>query len=230
MDVLLNVEPVTSPQNVKGLRHLYDLVDSHVRSLKSLGVTSDSYGSLLSPVLLNKLPPELWLVTREVSEADQSLDSLLKVITTEIEAREHAATHSVQPPQQRGSERTPATATTLVTGTIPTAPSCCYCQQAHTSTKCPTVTSVDAQKILKRNGRCFSCLKRGHMSMSHDCRSSSKCHKCSGRHHVSICTRIVQDSARHSSTNVAGGASPPQPRNDGMIATSSGLNLPNIGM
>ena len=52
MDVLLNVEPVTSPQNVKGLRHLYDLVESHVRSLKSLGVTSDSYGSLLSPVLL----------------------------------------------------------------------------------------------------------------------------------------------------------------------------------
>ena len=151
------------------------------------------------------------------------MDSLLKVIATEIEARERAATHSVQPPPRRGSERTPATATTLVSGTVPTAPSCCYCHQAHTSSKCPTVTSVDARReILKRNGRCFSCLKRG--NMSHDCRSSSECHKCSGRHHVSICTRVIQDSSRHFSTNVAGGATPPRLRNDDTVAISSGLN------
>ena len=86
MDVLLNMEPVTSPQNVKGLRHLYDLVESHFRSLKSLGVTSDSYSSVLSPVPLNKL--RRLIVSQEVSEADWSLDSLLKVIATEIKARE----------------------------------------------------------------------------------------------------------------------------------------------
>ena len=49
MDVLVNVEPVTSAQNVKGLRHRYDLVESHVRSLNSFGVTSDSYGNLFPP-------------------------------------------------------------------------------------------------------------------------------------------------------------------------------------
>ncbi len=163
-------------------------MESQVRSVKSVGVTSDSYGSLLSPVLLNKLPSELRLiVSREVSEADWSLDSLLKVTAREIEARERAATDSVQPPQRRGSDRTPATATTLVSGTGPTAPSCCYCRQAHPSTKCQNVTSVVARKeILKKSGRCFSCLKRGHMSR--DCSSSSKRHKYSGRHHISICT------------------------------------------
>ena len=46
MDTLLNVDAVTSQDNLKGLRHLYDLVESHVRSLKSLGVSSDSYGFL----------------------------------------------------------------------------------------------------------------------------------------------------------------------------------------
>ena len=59
MDALLSTEAVTSAHNLKGLRHLHDTVESHIRSLKTLGVTSDSYGSLLSPVLLKKLPQDL---------------------------------------------------------------------------------------------------------------------------------------------------------------------------
>lgn len=101
MDVLLNVEPVTSPQNLRGLRHLYDLVESHIRSLNSLGVASDSYENLLSPVLLNKLPSELRLiVSREVSEADWSLDALMKAMAQEIEARERATTQTSQVQQR----------------------------------------------------------------------------------------------------------------------------------
>ena len=154
---------------LRGLRHLYDLVESHVRSLNSLGVTSDSYGSLLSPVLLNKLPAKLRLtVSREVSEADWSLDTLMKAM---LEARERAATQSIQTQQRRGSDRGPATATTLMSGTVPTYTlrACCYCRQAHPSAKCPTVTLVEARKdILRKSGRCFSCLRRGHMSR--DCR------------------------------------------------------------
>ena len=65
MEILLNTEAITSEQNVRGLRRLYDDVESHIRSLKSLGVASDSYGALLSPVLLNKLPPELRLISVE---------------------------------------------------------------------------------------------------------------------------------------------------------------------
>ena len=47
---------------MKGLRHLYDVIESNVRSLKSLGVRAESYGSLLSSVLMNKLPSELRLI------------------------------------------------------------------------------------------------------------------------------------------------------------------------
>ena len=42
MDVLLNIETVTSQDNVKVLYHLYDLIKSHDQNLKSLGVTTDS--------------------------------------------------------------------------------------------------------------------------------------------------------------------------------------------
>lgn len=33
--------------------------------------------------------------------------------------------------------------------------------------------------------RCFICLRRGHIGK--ECRSSLRCRKCGGRHHVSIC-------------------------------------------
>ena len=189
MDILLNVEPVTSSHNIKGLRHLYDFVESHIRSLKSLGVISESYGSLLSPVLLNKLPSEMRLiVSREVPEKEWGLDALMKVMGKEVEARERIAMNSSQTQQRRTSDRSPSTAATLVSGASPSNPSCCYCQQAHSSSSCGVVTSIDSRKqILKRSGRCFSCLRRGHISR--ECRSVNKCPKCGGRHHASICSK-----------------------------------------
>ena len=52
----INLDAVNSSQNLKGLRRLYDTIESNVRSLKSLGVTSNTYGTLLASVLFNKIP------------------------------------------------------------------------------------------------------------------------------------------------------------------------------
>ena len=52
MDTLIHVDPVTTANNVKGLCRLYDLVESNVRSLASLGVEANSYGGLLASVLI----------------------------------------------------------------------------------------------------------------------------------------------------------------------------------
>ena len=71
------------------MKALCHMVESNTRSPKSLGVTMESYGGLLSPVLLSKLPADTWLVlSRKVTEDDCNLDSLLKVMEDEIEARE----------------------------------------------------------------------------------------------------------------------------------------------
>ena len=98
MDILLKTEAVSSHHNLKGLRHLYDIVESQVRGLKSLGVESSSYGSILFSVLLQKLPPELRLIlSREIREDDWNLDSLPKQMEEEIKARERAMPPSTQP-------------------------------------------------------------------------------------------------------------------------------------
>ena len=91
MDTLMSMDPISSDQHLKDLRKLYDHTESHVRSLRSLGIEAASYGALLSPVLLSKLPPDLRLiVSRKVSDTDLDMDALLTTFEEELTARERA--------------------------------------------------------------------------------------------------------------------------------------------
>ena len=136
MDILLSLKPVTSQHKLRELRQLFDLVEAQVRGLKSLGVESTSYGSLLTSVLLQKLPHELRLiVSREVK------DELLKQLEQEIEARERAAMGTNQTAKRQVREHPTAT-----TASFLSPPNCSYCQQAHFSGECNTVTSPDERK------------------------------------------------------------------------------------
>ena len=72
-------------------------------------------------------------------------------------------------------------------------PHCAFCQQVHLSSNCTAVIAVDARRsALKSNGRCFNCLRRGHISRT--CRSPSRCQKFRARHHTSICDADKTDS------------------------------------
>jgi len=186
MDALLQVEAVTSPQNTKALRRLLDGVNSHIRSLQSLGVARDSYSGLLCPVLVNKLPADIQLlISRKISEDDWKLDSLMQVIEEEVTARERVGVNQTHPPARR--KEPPHSATSLVSsGTPSEGISCCYCSKLHPPSNCDIVPQIEARKqLLRRSGRCYCCLKQGHLSR--DCRSRIRCRTCGGRHHPSIC-------------------------------------------
>ena len=101
MELLLNIEAVPLDQNLKALRRLYDTTESHIRSLKSLGVHSTSYGALLSSVLLKKLPPDIRLiVSRKVASSELDMDSLLQAFEEELAARERASNSSHSQPRR----------------------------------------------------------------------------------------------------------------------------------
>ena len=214
METLLNVEPVTSDHSLKELRHLFDTIESHLRSLRSLGVESTSYGAMLSPVLLMKLPPELRLiVSRKTSATDLSMDNLLETFEEELVARERASGPKASTQPRRGQDRGRHQSSALLTKAQEGAgPTCCYCQQSHSPKDCTTVTNVNARKqMLRSNGRCFNCLRKGHIGRN--CRSSSKCQRCSGRHHTSICQAQVtgQSSSQTESTKSQTGLNPAAP-------------------
>ena len=225
MDALIHVDSVTSPQNIKGLRRLHDLVESNVRSLKSLGVDSSSYGSLLASVLITKLPQELQLIVSRASGGDDwNLDNLMANLEKELQARERTA--AVPAATVKRSKDLPCAAT-LFTGERKKL-TCSYCQQPHPSNTCGIVTQPHARKqMLQKAGQCFICLRRGHVSKK--CDSGKRCGKCSGRHHISICTRGVQSEqgiqSTSKSTTVNRTVASNQPIQSASLNPQPGLNV-----
>ena len=144
------------------------------QGLQALGVASESYGGLLTSILISKLPPEIRLIiSRDLTEDRWDMEKVMKIISREIDARERSST-------LRGSDRLPKkqfpkgppTAAALVAND--SAPHCVYCDQDHQSTSCTVVTDVDARReVLRKAGRCYVCLRRHHISR--DCRSSATC-------------------------------------------------------
>ena len=89
MEALLQAEAVTNSQNVKALRRLFDNINTHMRSLASLKVKEETYGNLLCPILINKIPSNMQhIVSRKVPEAEWELKILMSAIEEEIVARE----------------------------------------------------------------------------------------------------------------------------------------------
>ena len=94
---------------------------------------------------------------------------------------------SPAPSQRKAEHKPPPTAPTLVSRDLSDVRTpCCYCEQLHSPTDCTNVVQVDGCKqLLQHSGRCFLCLRKGHVSQ--DCHSNNHCRTCMGRHHTSIC-------------------------------------------
>ncbi len=210
MELLLHLEAVTSVHDLKGLRRLFDAVESNVRGLKALGVSASSYGGLLSPILMTRLPSDLRLVvSRELSEDEWDIEVIMQIVQREIEARERSAGATSSQGKKSTTSRLPPTALSLTTGTSSVPPSCVYCSQQHASGACQVVSDPEGRKhILRTSGRCFVCLRRNHLSRN--CRSRGRCVKCHGRHHTSICLTSNSGTAPLPTGTPASSGCPPQ--------------------
>ena len=191
MDQLMQIQPLGPGSNVTRLRSMLDEIQTHVRALHSLGVSSDHYGSLLVSVLFkDKLPSDIKsLIGRKLQDQDWTLDNVLKVLRVEIETREKCGLSNPSSDYEKfttqSHNKRHSTAAALLSSEkkIPT---CTYCNGKHASLDCKIVTSIGARKqILRQSGRCYVCLKKNHITSN--CNSTSRCYKCQSRHHVSIC-------------------------------------------
>ncbi|XP_068675693.1 uncharacterized protein [Montipora foliosa] len=181
LDILVNVSAVIN-EDPRKLRELYDTLESHVRSLKSLGLPSGSYGSLLSSIIMNKLPQELRLIiSREIKDQEWHLDIIMRVLEKELEARERAVLHdeSQLSAESQAFPNFQMRTTTSALFTKHSGPTCTYCKQNHPSNSCKMVTNPAARKnILMKQGRCFVFLRKDHLSKN--CPSKHECFKCKG--------------------------------------------------
>ena len=166
--------PACIGDRAQPLRRLYDKMMVHIRGLKSLGIETTQYGSVLIPVLMSKLPDGVRLrVARENREETWEINHLMSTILIEVEARETSegarilSQKSVVHPKTHVGGFNP-TANSLVTNNYTV--KCVYCGEAHYSASCKKVVSVkDRKEVLIRMGRCFVCLKSNHRAR--DCES-----------------------------------------------------------
>ncbi len=89
---LLNLTPVRKSSDVAALRNLYDECEIQIRSLKSLGVHSDTYGCLLCPVLMQLLPEDIALAYTRKSDSngEWKVQDLIQFLEREVQGRERA--------------------------------------------------------------------------------------------------------------------------------------------
>lgn len=143
MELLLKVDAVLD-QNLKSLRRLYDTVESHIRSLWSLGIDFGSYGALLCPVLLNKLPQDVRLIiSRSTSSTELNMDRLLSAFEEELQVRERAA-DTILPQRRlpaRGQSMSSTSALISQTQEPSSGITCCYCEQPHSELLSPWLCS-----------------------------------------------------------------------------------------
>lgn len=196
MDEILKI-PASSEGRLGSLRYVYDKLCVHVRGLASLGVSADQYGSLLIPVIMDKLPSNVRLqVARKNTSEIWDIKELLNAIKVEVDAREaseRTRTSSSSGQDSRKSQinnyqhsrsHSHPSANTLMVKQFKV--HCAFCNGLHYSASCDKIVDYKARKeILSKNNRCFICIRKGHVAK--DCTNQKKCRHCNNYHHQSIC-------------------------------------------
>ena len=79
------------------MSQIYDRVESSVGNLKSVGIIPDSYGSLPTLLLTEKLPSELrMIIARKFSDEIWNLEELMNHFKQELHARERCSSVTVK--------------------------------------------------------------------------------------------------------------------------------------
>ena len=190
------IKAVRNISDLNGLRNVYDQIESNVRSLQTVGVSSQSYENWLTPKILQNLPEELRISLMRTLQGKWSLDVLLKELKAELDIREQCffAMSKNERKLEEATKVSPkqyqSTTASLLSNTDRKNQRyisiCAFCDGEHPSHKCNVVSNHKARRdIVKRKGKCYVCLRSGHIARK--CNSQVNCFRCRGRHHTALC-------------------------------------------
>lgn len=194
-------------QNVKQkeefmLPKLFDKLESHLKALESLGVSSEQMAEFLFPMVESSLPEDILKAwqrsnyygmdgSREIPPKSE-LDYLLKFLRQEVEAEgqramarngfesnENSKKDVCAKPKNKKHESDVPTLAELHINESKKSKSCIFCAKPHESKECGfarNMTHEEKQKKVIENHACFRCLKPGHSSRK--CKAFVKCIIC----------------------------------------------------
>ncbi|XP_035215510.1 uncharacterized protein LOC118189075 [Stegodyphus dumicola] len=208
---LLNPASTIKLSNVSLLKILLDYCQTEIHSLDSKCRDSGSFKSVLYPMIIKLIPQDIILeITRKCgSDEDWKFSKIIDILITEVEKRQKTILFMKNnTPSESETDGQPSleknydmsdrlgnrnvffkeTSTSYTPVSNVAEKSCIFCQNTeHVFENCDK--NIDERKdILRRNGRCFLCLKTGHLAKS--CRKRVNCLACQNfkhRHHIAIC-------------------------------------------
>ena len=171
-------------------------MENHVRGLESLGRSHETYGDLLVPMVLGKLPSDMSTnLARDHDGPEWKFQQLRESILKEIWILEVGVHTNLSKGTLPGTSTTVTNSFfTQARGKPPnttrfrppeTRGKCAYCKGHHPAYNCRVITDCQERwAIVKREQLCFNCLG-SHKSSA--CQSRHHCHKSRRRHHTSLC-------------------------------------------
>ena len=184
----------TPNESILSLRSILDTLESYIRGLQSLGKDETTYGELLVPMVLDKLPASTRKqIAREHGNNEWTLSALKQAIKKEIEAMQAGETDELI---NEGNTHTAAFLTrTRRKPPHQTRTLCCtFCKGEHKPDECPVVTTADKRyEVVVKYKLCFNCLGN-HQGGARACRSRYTCRKCGSYHHTALHKEVTQSS------------------------------------
>ena len=189
MEELLKL-PICSQEKTSELRSLYDKINIHIRGLESLGVNAEHYGSLLIPVLMQRIPKNIALqIARQSSKDVWHMTEILEIIRSEVEAREmseNVITKEAKVGYFQKPKPPPSTMSAFYAKGEEKGQWCLFCKGNHRASNCDNVREPKERKEkLRQSGRCYICLSQQHVAKN--CNRRQRCKNCGYFHHVLIC-------------------------------------------
>jgi len=187
---------------------LYDQIETKLRSLETLGVTTDKCAAMLFPLVESCLPADLlraWQRSRDCSVEEKSsmkerLNGLMRFLKAEVEneARISIATEGFglmsidNENKNKRMKHLSKNSVPSAIGLLNESVKCVFCEKEHKSEDCHKarkMTFEQKRKLMMDKKVCFRCLKQGHLSRK--CRERLRCVACDGPHYVLLCPNIT---------------------------------------
>ena len=158
--------------DIKGLRNLYDQIESSVRNLQTLKVDISSYALLLVPLINEKVPTDIRvIIARKFKSEVWDLNEMIEVLKLEIEAKERSLSVSTSFVNEQENEFSydKFFSSALYSNhksfakSRKTTSSCVFCGSKHSSNRCVLISDTLARKKLIKQKGLFCVFKEGHL-------------------------------------------------------------------
>jgi len=174
--------PALKDGSGKELRRLHDVVQQHLRALRSLG--HDPPGSFITSLLELKLDTTTMFEWQRHSQSSVDVphyDDLLKFLNLRAQASESSASETNRKTFRNDTSRTKGQflgkSVTSFTASVDTSVNCVACKRdkhpLYACAKFKALSHEDMLSLVKSNGLCLNCMRHGHHAKN--CNSAHRC-------------------------------------------------------